>query len=108
MLGSHEGHGAKGDAARTSGIDGKICDTLNEIISLNERMMQEFTKAGNTIGKKGKLTERIEAPSVRGAWKNGLISDCGSFAAAWAAVEGLSLRGARRRRNLGGGHAGCW
>src|SRR4051812_34661623 len=52
-----------------SGIEGKICDTLNEIISLNERMMLEFTKAGNTIGKKGKLTERIEAPSVRGAWK---------------------------------------
>ena len=44
------------------GINGKICDTLNEIISLNERMMDEFTKAGNTIGKQGKLTQRIEVP----------------------------------------------
>src|SRR6185436_18624315 len=34
-----------------TGIKGKICDTLNEIISLNERMMEEFTKAGSTIGK---------------------------------------------------------
>src|SRR5215218_8205513 len=50
-----------------TGINGKICDTLNEIISLNEKMMQEFTKAGNTIGKKGKLTQRIEAPSGKGA-----------------------------------------
>src|ERR1700739_3663931 len=44
------------------GINGKICDTLNDIISLNERMMLEFTKAGNIIGKQGKLTLRIEVP----------------------------------------------
>ncbi len=47
------------------GIDGKICDTLNDIISLNEKMMQEFTRAGNTIGKQGKLTQRIEVPMQR-------------------------------------------
>jgi hypothetical protein len=47
------------------GLNGKICDTLNEIISLNEKMMQEFTRAGNTIGKQGKLTQRIEAPWVK-------------------------------------------
>jgi hypothetical protein len=49
------------------GISGKICDTLNEIISLNERMMEEFTKAGNTIGKQGKLMQRIEVPNAKGA-----------------------------------------
>ncbi len=40
------------------GLNGKICDTLNDIISLNEKMMQEFTRAGSTIGKQGKLTQR--------------------------------------------------
>src|SRR5437868_2134419 len=29
------------------GMSGKICDTLNDIISTNERMIREFTKAGN-------------------------------------------------------------
>ena len=48
------------------GLSGKICDTLNEIISLNEKMMMEFTKAGNTIGKQGKLTQRIEVPNAKG------------------------------------------
>ena len=38
-------------------MNGKIYDTLNEIISLNEKMMLEFTRAGNTIGKQGKLTK---------------------------------------------------
>src|SRR5262245_37947500 len=31
-----------------TGVKGKICDTLNEIISLNEEMMKQFTRAGNT------------------------------------------------------------
>jgi HAMP domain-containing protein/signal transduction histidine kinase/CheY-like chemotaxis protein len=63
------------------GISGKICDTLNEIIELNETMVSEFTKAGNTIGKQGKLTHRLDAPSSRGGWAigtetiNNLISD---------------------------------
>ena len=56
------------------GLSGKICDTLNEIISLNERMMQEFTKAGNTIGKQGKLTQRIEVPNAKGSWSTGVDS----------------------------------
>ncbi|TCJ17880.1 hybrid sensor histidine kinase/response regulator, partial [Flaviaesturariibacter flavus] len=63
------------------GISGKICDTLNEIIGLNEQLMAELTKAGKTIGKQGKLTHRVELPYARGQWSsgvdaiNGLISD---------------------------------
>ncbi|HMG83101.1 MAG TPA: HAMP domain-containing protein [Ferruginibacter sp.] len=63
------------------GINGKICDTLNDIISMNERMMLEFTKAGNIIGKQGKLTLRIDIPNAKGEWATGvdalnsLISD---------------------------------
>ena len=56
------------------GLNGKICDTLNDIISLNERMMQEFTRAGSTIGKQGKLTQRIEVPNAKGAWSTGVDS----------------------------------
>src|SRR5690349_17121175 len=56
------------------GLSGKICDTLNEIISLNEKMMLEFTRAGNTIGKQGKLNQRIELPNARGAWRTGVES----------------------------------
>lgn len=56
------------------GLNGKICDTINEIISLNEKMILEFTKAGNTIGKQGKLTQRIEIPSAKGSWSTGVES----------------------------------
>src|SRR5688572_7650497 len=56
------------------GIDGKICDTLNEIIDLNSQMMLEFTKAGTIIGKQGKLTQRLEVPNARGSWQTGVVS----------------------------------
>ncbi|MEX1238986.1 MAG: HAMP domain-containing protein, partial [Cyclobacteriaceae bacterium] len=56
------------------GLSGKICDTVNEIIALNERMMLEFTKAGQTIGKQGKLNQRIEIHNARGAWSHGVDS----------------------------------
>ncbi|MDP4247574.1 MAG: HAMP domain-containing protein, partial [Bacteroidota bacterium] len=56
------------------GVRGKVCDTLNEIISLNEEMMREFTRAGNTIGKQGKLTQRIEVPNAKGSWSTGVDS----------------------------------
>src|ERR1041385_1885601 len=56
------------------GINGKICDAVNEIISMNEKMMLEFTKAGNIIGKQGKLTQRIELQEARGSWRTGVES----------------------------------
>jgi len=64
-----------------TGISGKICDVLNEIISLNQKMAEEFTRASNNIGKNGKLTHRIDVPYARGSWSssvdslNTLISD---------------------------------
>src|SRR5580765_2423783 len=56
------------------GLSGKICDTLNDIISLNEKLITEFTRAGSTIGKQGKLTQRIEIPNAKGDWATGVDS----------------------------------
>ena len=44
------------------GISGKICDTLNEIISLNETLVEELSQARNTIGKQGHLNHRVALP----------------------------------------------
>ncbi len=56
------------------GISGKICDTLNEIIAINEQMTKEFTNAAETIGKQGKLNHRIEIPHSRGEWNKGVTA----------------------------------
>lgn len=63
------------------GIEGKICDTVNEIIQINQKLTQEFTKAQTSIGKEGKLNQRIHLPGAQGDWNTGvealnaLISD---------------------------------
>jgi HAMP domain-containing protein/signal transduction histidine kinase/DNA-binding response OmpR family regulator len=64
------------------GISGKIYDTLNEIIALNETLVSELNQARNIIGKQGKLNHRVEMPRMaRGSWSaasesiNSLISD---------------------------------
>ncbi len=57
------------------GLDGKICDTMNEIISLNEGLMLELTQAGNIIGRQGNLSHRIILPRIaRGQWSSGVDS----------------------------------
>src|SRR3954452_3138542 len=57
------------------GISGKICDTLNEIISLNEILVQELNLARNTIGKQGRMNHRVELPrSATGSWSSGVDS----------------------------------
>ena len=57
-----------------SGMNEKICNTLNEIIGLNENLNLEFTKASKIIGEQGKLTERIILPKAKGSWYKGVDS----------------------------------
>ncbi|MFC0771595.1 HAMP domain-containing protein [Terrimonas alba] len=64
------------------GLSGKICDTLNEIFSLNEALVEELTQARHTIGKQGHLNHRVSLPRyAKGSWAtsvdsiNSLISD---------------------------------
>jgi len=64
------------------GLGGKICDTLNEILMLNESLVEELTQARNTIGKQGHLNHRVSLPKyAKGSWSaaadsiNSLISD---------------------------------
>ncbi|MFY9309485.1 MAG: HAMP domain-containing protein, partial [Bacteroidia bacterium] len=57
-----------------TGINGKIADTLNDIIYNHKKLIKEFTKAQVSIGKEGKLNQRILLPEARGEWKSGVDS----------------------------------
>jgi HAMP domain-containing protein/signal transduction histidine kinase/CheY-like chemotaxis protein len=64
-----------------TGVHGKICDTLNDIISMNRKLTMEFVKAQTIVGRQGKLNQRIVLDGAHGDWSNGvsalnaLISD---------------------------------
>src|SRR5258706_2402557 len=64
-----------------TGLAGKLADTLNEIIELNEKMVHEFDRISTVVGKEGKITQRASIGAADGSWNdsvncvNTLISD---------------------------------
>jgi HAMP domain-containing protein/signal transduction histidine kinase/CheY-like chemotaxis protein len=51
-----------------TGLAGKIADTLNEIIELNQRMTQEFDRISRVVGKEGKTNQRATVGEQAGGW----------------------------------------
>jgi HAMP domain-containing protein/CheY-like chemotaxis protein len=64
-----------------TGLPGKIADTLNDIIEMNERMVEEFKRISTVVGKEGKIAQRASLGAARGSWTtcvesvNTLITD---------------------------------
>ncbi|WP_179413712.1 HAMP domain-containing protein [Mucilaginibacter sp. E4BP6] len=57
-----------------AGINGRICEVLNDIIEMNQRLVTEISSAEMTIGKRGNLSKRIELPDAKGEWAGGVNS----------------------------------
>src|SRR5690348_17173006 len=51
-----------------TGVAGKVADTLNEIIELNQGMAQELERVGKTVGKEGRITQRASLQGAAGSW----------------------------------------
>ena len=64
-----------------TGVAGKVADTLNDIIELNEKMAAELERVSAVVGKEGKITQRASLGNAGGAWAaqvdsvNSLITD---------------------------------
>src|SRR6516165_633523 len=64
-----------------TGLAGKVADTFNEVVELNQRMARELHRLSRVVGKEGKLSQRASLGDVSGAWAdsidsiNGLIND---------------------------------
>src|SRR3954465_15663524 len=54
--------------ADATGTDGKIAETLNEIIELNEKMTREFARISNSVGKEGRINQRASLGNHGGGW----------------------------------------
>jgi HAMP domain-containing protein/signal transduction histidine kinase/CheY-like chemotaxis protein len=64
-----------------TGVAGKVADTFNQVVELNERMANELGRLSRVVGKEGKLTQRADLGDVSGHWResvacvNALIDD---------------------------------
>src|SRR5438876_9398910 len=57
-----------------TGVAGKVADTFNEVVELNERMAKELERLGRVVGKEGKLSQRGALGDVSGAWADAIAS----------------------------------
>src|SRR5215467_15551722 len=51
-----------------TGLEGKVADTFNEIVSANEQMARELKRVGKAVGKEGKTRERTRFHQLKGSW----------------------------------------
>src|SRR5688572_12866700 len=50
------------------GLSGKVADLLNDIIDQNDRMVREFERISDEVGREGKISNRINSVSADGYW----------------------------------------
>jgi HAMP domain-containing protein len=51
-----------------TGLEGKIADTFNDIVSANGRMARELARVGAVVGKEGRTRQRVHFAGSSGAW----------------------------------------
>src|ERR1700704_1355666 len=51
-----------------TGEAGKIAETLNHIIDLNDKTAKERERVSRVVGKEGKITQRATLPTAGGSW----------------------------------------
>ncbi|MBS1815068.1 MAG: HAMP domain-containing protein [Acidobacteria bacterium] len=51
-----------------SGLEGRIADTFNDIVTANEQMAGELTRVGQVVGKEGRTRQRARFQQTRGSW----------------------------------------
>src|SRR2546425_943161 len=51
-----------------TGVVGKVADTFNDVIELNEKLAQELGCVSRAVGKEGKISQRASLGNVGGSW----------------------------------------
>jgi HAMP domain-containing protein/CheY-like chemotaxis protein/signal transduction histidine kinase len=51
-----------------TGLEGKVADTFNDIVTANEQMALELKRIGHVVGKEGRTRERVRFPQHQGSW----------------------------------------
>src|SRR5438094_246031 len=57
-----------------AGVAGKVADTFNEVVELNQRLASELERLRLAIGQHGKITERASVGPVSGAWADSVTN----------------------------------
>jgi HAMP domain-containing protein/CheY-like chemotaxis protein/signal transduction histidine kinase len=82
-----------------TGLAGKVADTFNEVIGMNQRLARELDRIGQVVGKEGRISQRASLGDVSNCWAdaigsvNGLIGDLVHPTSEMARVIGAVAKG---------------
>src|ERR1700751_1407229 len=57
-----------------TGLAGKVADTFNDVIGINERMTRELERIGRVVGKEGRISQRISLGAASEGWADSIGS----------------------------------
>ncbi|MGH7344061.1 MAG: HAMP domain-containing protein, partial [Candidatus Rokuibacteriota bacterium] len=57
-----------------TGVAGKVADTFNDVVEMNQRLASELERLRVAIGQHGKITERASVGPVSGAWADSVAN----------------------------------
>src|SRR5947208_3700882 len=60
--------------AKWTGMAGKVADTLNAVMELNQRMAKELERLARLVGKEGKISHRASLGDFTGQWATSVDS----------------------------------
>ena len=55
-----------------TGLAGKVADTFNEVIAINERMSGELERITRVVGKEGRISQRVSLGAVSEGWADSI------------------------------------
>src|SRR3989440_9561490 len=82
-----------------TGLGGKIADTFNDVIGMNQRLARELDRIGKVVGKEGRISQRASIGDVGECWAeaigsvNGVIGDLVHPTSEMARVIGAVAKG---------------
>src|SRR6266568_4306267 len=55
-----------------TGLAGKVADTFNDVIAINERMSRELERITRVVGKEGRISQRASLGAVSEGWADSI------------------------------------
>src|SRR5678816_270402 len=62
MLSFRDGDFSTRMPTNLTGVEGKIADAFNDIVTFSDRRAREAVRVSNSVGKEGKLKQRMNVP----------------------------------------------
>src|SRR4051812_46186207 len=57
-----------------TGVAGRVADSFNHVVEMNERMARELARLSRLVGKEGRIAQRASLGDVSGFWQESVES----------------------------------